>query len=286
MDKNYRISGLKGLKRNAWIICVFGWFAALVFSGCDSCSDCTVVEAVVEPGPPSAPDGVYSVTGDGVVSLYWNPNPEADLAGYKIYWSDDNVDFEFVAEVPNNQTYYDDYDVDNGVTYFYAITAFDTDGEESDLSYETVFDTPRYEGVNLELYDYLGPDSLRSGYNFDSFNSNATQKWDDPSTDIYFGIPNGMRTLFAAGTGVDVQDYGYAEYFEDVCWAPFQGWSMHKKAEMILKHVYIVRLRKGNNYYYDKIWVKGFNADSVVLDWAYQTAPDNPELAPGGGEER
>ena len=129
----------------------------------------TVDTVYVTPNtPPFPPDGVFSVTGDGLVSIYWNPNFEDDLAGYGVYRNDELYGYyTWLADVPANQTYYLDYDVTNGETWYYAVTAIDSAGLESDLSYDVVFDTPRPEGFNLVLMDYLVQDD-QSGYDFDT----------------------------------------------------------------------------------------------------------------------
>lgn len=71
------------------------------------------------------------------VTLAWDPNPEPDIAGYKIYWR------------TNGQTYTTNWSVTitNGTTgtvtnlllgrqYFFVATAFNTSGLESDYSNE------------------------------------------------------------------------------------------------------------------------------------------------------
>jgi hypothetical protein len=255
--------------------------ALLVFTGC--CDDCDDTVVVLDNGPPSAPDGVFSVTGDQEVIIYWNPNPEPDIAGYDIYWNDDGTDrYFYLATVPPSQTYYIDEGLTNGVTLFYAVLAFDKDGLESELSSETVFDTPRPEGFNLVLYDYLGQTSNLSGYDFSSLSGTA-QAWDELDTDVYFDPSNGVN-LLRARDGVDIQDYGYIDLV-DVSWAPPGGWSPNLHAELIIGHSYIIRISdKQGGHNYAKIYVQNVSSSSATLDWAYQTAVDNPELAPIGGK--
>lgn len=258
---------------------ILGVAVAIIVAGC--CDECDDTVLVVDNFPPSPPDGVTSVTGDGVVTLFWNPNGELDLGGYAIYYNYDGGDlYTFLAEVPRDQTWYDDYDVRNGFTKFYAVSAFDIEGLESELSYEVVFDTPRPEGANLVLYDYLGQNSDLSGYDFSSLSGSA-QAWNDPQTDVYFGVPGGVYTLFAADAGVDIQDYGYAESFDEVGWAPQKGWTPSGKVEVIPGHIYIVRILSGSGYFnYAKVHITELTPDHATMDWAYQTDPDNPELAP------
>lgn len=225
--------------------------------------------------PPYPPDGVFSVTGDGLVSIYWKPNWENDLAGYGVYRSGDNIVFNLLADVPSNQTYYNDYDVTNGETWYYAVTAFDLVGFESDLSHEIVFDTPRPEGFGLVLADYLVQDD-QSGYDFDTESRQASGLG---TTDIYFGLEGAIPYLFT-NSGVDIQDYGLIDLI-DVDWAPWVGWAPSGRAEVIPDHSYIIRISDQGHWNYAKVEVRSTTTQSVTLDWAYQPVLDLPELAPG-----
>ncbi|HET6349965.1 MAG TPA: fibronectin type III domain-containing protein [Candidatus Krumholzibacteria bacterium] len=234
--------------------------------------------------PPFPPDGVFSVTGDNLVSLYWNPNQESDLAGYRVYRG--NVDlsgpYYKIATVSKNQTWYDDTDVKNGETWFYAVTAYDTHGHESDLSAEDVFDTPRPEGFNLVLVD-LGQDPSHAGYDFSSL-SNASQSVAQSTTDIYFESQGGVNYVVCAKPEVDIQDYGLIDLI-GVDWAPVDnGWAPSKRAEAIVGHSYIVRILNGQgDFNMAKFIVKNVTNTSLTLDWAYQAVSNNPELLVIGG---
>jgi hypothetical protein len=254
---------------------------AVMLVGCGDDDDPMVV---FDNGPPSAPDGVYSITGDLQVEICWNPNPEDDIAGYEVYWNDAPTgNFSFVARVDANTTCFIDTDVDNGTTYFYAVLALDKDGLESELSYEDVFDTPRPEGTNLILFDYLGQNSDLSGYDFSSKPYGFPQAWDSTTTDVYFGAPNDVPTLFAdQGAGVKIQDYGFIDLIY-VDWAPRAGWAPSGQVELIQGHSYIVRIGDDNIFNMAKIHVVSADKFSVTLDWAYQETANNQELAPGVG---
>ena len=181
----------------------------------------------------------------------------------------------------------------SGLWQYYAVTSIDRDGRESeDLSYEVVQDTPRPEGVDLVLTDYLGPATspTTSGYDFSRF---TVQAWDDATTDVYFGTLVDQQTtsdvsyLFTTA-GVVIQDYGFianaGEFAVFVDWAPSQGWSNLGRVEALNRHAYIVRISGGPNVvHYAKLWITDVINSQVTMDWAYQEVDNWPELAPEGG---
>ena len=73
-------------------------------------------------------------------TLTWNANREVDLAGYNLYYGPSSQDYHFVVDV-ENVTSYDlkNLNLNEGVTYFMALTVYDAAGNESDLSEELVF---------------------------------------------------------------------------------------------------------------------------------------------------
>ena len=265
------------IDRAIWLSGAMAAIAAVMLpfvAGCDE-------DPVVVDEPPFPPDGVFSITGDGVVSIFWNANWEDDLAGYAVYRSTaDPGPYYFIGEVKADQTYYDDTDVKNGETWFYAVTAFDRADNESELSLETVFDTPRPEGFGLVLVE-LGQDPSRAGYDFSSLSGT----WQDAAlgtTDIYFESSGGVQYL-RAKTGVDIQDYGLIDLLY-VDWAPDTGWSPSAQAEAIIGHSYIIRiLDNQGNFNMAKVQVKAITASTITLDWAYQAVDNSYELAPVRG---
>jgi hypothetical protein len=261
-------------------------FSILLLAGC--CDDCD--DPVIVATPPAAPTGVYSITGDLWIEIGWNANTEPDLEGYDIYFSYEyDSGFEYMVSVPRHNTFFVDNDVENGVTYFYKIRAYNRADQVSGFS-DVIFDTPRPAGTGLVLHDYLGLNAHQSGYDFSEF---TLQVWNSSTTDIYFGSPNGIPTLFGKGAsigdGVDVQDYGFIE-LDFVDWAPDieEGWSPSKRVEMIPGHSYVVQMlnKTDDFYYYAKVYCQSVASDLVVLDWAYQESPGNPELTPEQGGAR
>ena len=77
------------------------------------------------------PQNVYSVD----VTLAWDPNTEPDLAGYWVYYGTSSGIYPLSIDV-DNLTTYTVSDLEEGQTYYFAVTAYDFSGNESDFSNE------------------------------------------------------------------------------------------------------------------------------------------------------
>ena len=252
--------------------------ALLVFgvAGCDETS--TGPRDVVAP---AAPRGFYSVTGDGEVTLYWLENTEADLAGYRLYMSpcESGSSCPYDRIGSTSATQFVATGLTNGVTRYYAVAAVDHAGNESALSYETVFDTPRPAGTALPLTNFT-VQPANAGWDFSAF---TRQAYTAAGTDIYYGDNGSVRQMFTTGVEVspgnflytDIQDAGYASSLDAVDFAPTNGWSPTGTVELITGHCYVVWTWDDH---YAKFRVTEVNSSSVTMDWAYQTAAGNGEL--------
>ena len=226
---------------------------------------------------PAAPRGLTSVTGDGEVFLSWYANTEGDVAGYRIYESGcasgPGCPYDRVGTT--NGTSFIVTGLTNGVTRYFAVAAYDRAGNESDLTYQDLQDTPRPEGFGRALTEY-GAAPATAGYDFSAF---AVRPWNDPATDVYFGLEGGVARMIAPFTDTDIQDAGYALTLDAVDYAPNAGWSPTGKVDLIRGHCYVVRILNGvGGANYAKFRVTSVGSGSVVFDWAYQTAVDNREL--------
>lgn len=86
---------------------------------------------------PGIPTGLQSDSGDFVVILEWDANPESDLYGYNVYRSTaSGGEVVQLNTTPLGVPAYTDTDVVNGTTYYYVITALDTALNESGYSNE------------------------------------------------------------------------------------------------------------------------------------------------------
>jgi len=256
-------------------LCIIALFGLIL--GCGS-EDESPVQADTEP--PAIPRGVKSITGDGQVIVEWFPNGEADLAGYNI-WRDDNGDEEFdlLAEVSADSSSFIDEEVINGRTYSYAVSAVDYDGNESELSPEQVFDTPRPSGNNVTLNDFnLTP--ARSGFDF-SHPAKGAITWDLPAADVYFGFDTVVNVPYLYSDNLtEMQDMGYREYFDEVDVSPVRGFTT-EFVELIEGHVYILLTPDGH---FAKIHIIAVSDAAITFDWAYQIDPGNVQLAPAAHE--
>jgi hypothetical protein len=230
--------------------------------------------------PPSAPRGLYSVTGDHEVFLHWMPNPESDVVAYRIYAADcpggdgcpyasvgatEGVDFAVVG-------------LPDGVTRWFAVTAVDRAGNESELSHDFVHDTPRPEGWSAAIEDYYLGGSPWSGWDFSSY---GVTPWDASITDMFFGYDGTRYDMFVPDYATDIQDAGYVGSLDAIDLAPGAGWSPTGSVELIPGHAYVVWTRDDH---YAKFRVLRLIPPSagrpaqVVFDWAYQVDPGNREL--------
>lgn len=89
---------------------------------------------------PSAPGGVAGESGDQQVILIWDAVSADDLDGYNVYRSEESFS-EVSGMDPVNESLvsdaeFSDENLQNGITYYYRITAMDENDNESEPSSE------------------------------------------------------------------------------------------------------------------------------------------------------
>jgi hypothetical protein len=217
------------------------------------------------------------VTGDTQVWLHWDPNPESDVVSYRIYEGpcDSGPSCPYTHIATTSGLTFEVNGLVNGVTRYFAVAAVDRAGNESDLSYDSVFDTPRPEGFGLQVGS-VEADPDFSGYDFSRYRVVA---FDDPGVDVLYTTGAGPREIQAPFVDTDIQDMGPTASLDDIDWAPSSGWSPSGVVEAIPGHAYVVWT---HDDHYAKFRVLSANGSRVIVDWAYQIDPGNRELKARG----
>lgn len=121
-------------------------------------------------GSASAPQ----VVADAGVTVSWDANTESDLAGYKVHYGRSSRDYDNILWV-GNQTSHEVAGLQGGERYYFAVTALDHSGNESELSREVSIIIPEQEGEDEEpepqptnatklaqVYNFPNPFQVRS----------------------------------------------------------------------------------------------------------------------------
>jgi len=82
------------------------------------------------------------------VQVTWNPNTEPDLSGYKLYHGTASGQYGEPVDVGNVTGHVMEITPQHGATYYFALTAYDTSGNESGYSAEATCFIP--DGVKPE----------------------------------------------------------------------------------------------------------------------------------------
>jgi hypothetical protein len=106
------------------------YFVRTVASGkatpCESVAGPTVEVLPHDSFPPAAPTGIAVAVEGGQIRLYWFPNAEPDLAGYRIYRrTEEGSESQRIAEVGSSDSSYVDASAAPGVRYHYSVSAVD-----------------------------------------------------------------------------------------------------------------------------------------------------------------
>ena len=253
------------------------------------CTEDKVVKVVGDV--PAVPTGVSSTTGDQQVKVYWRGNNDNGVTeGYGVYRYTNTVDgedqYELIGTVFASAgvvydgddvrwySYIDD-NVTNGVTYYYAVNAYNKWGE-SELSEIDAMDTPRPRGsVHFDLGSVV---TGKLGFKFsihkiiDSHNGDIFAEFDTSLQQYFIDVSNSSTLL---------QDFGYIDDISAIGWGdPGGGWSELGWAELLVGHGYLVFTA---DEHYAAIRINSIDQTNKIIyaDWVYQTDTNNPELKRG-----
>ncbi len=225
----------------------------------------------VDNTPPSVPTGITVLNGDNRVDLSWNSNYERDVAGYNVYYSD-RYDGKYTLIGSTSENYFVDYDASNGTTTYYAVTAYDFNGNESELSYDAIYAIPRPEGFDQSIFDYRRFPDL-AGYTFNDF---SVVPYDDQTADFFFENFEGTYYL-DVWDDTDIKDMGPTQDIWDVPYAPSDGWSSTKDEIARVGHTYVIWTWDNH---YAKVRISAITPSRIVFDWSFQLVEGEPMLKP------
>jgi hypothetical protein len=255
------------------------------------------------PGvPPDTPATLSSVSLDGAIALTWSDNAyladPGNFQNYNVY----STTFDIDASPPScgssfrleGTTVAPEFVVgalDNGVPRCYAVSAVSVDGFESGQS-PLRGDTPRPDARNVALFARQ-TQTAGSGFRFwDDFNGDGQVQGielglvrDGASANIDFVVDRDLigdlfLTPVGAGTGVEYYDDA-APAVEDLTSIDFAPNLTYRTSPIraVPGYGYVFETRdNAGTPRYGAIRVTHVGQTFLILDWAFQTDPGNPEL--------
>lgn len=89
---------------------------------------------------------IFAATGASAavvrITFAWDANSETDLAGYRLYSSYQQGQYtkgNYIQQVGLATTCQEEIEIDIGEVFYFVLTAFDTEGNESEFSNEVSF---------------------------------------------------------------------------------------------------------------------------------------------------
>jgi hypothetical protein len=266
------------------------------------------------PGdPPDVPAALFSTSLDGAVALSWTDNafttdPD-NFQNYRVYSTTYNLDAPQDTDGCGTAWRLEGTTVApqflvgalvNGVPRCFSVSAVSLDGAESNRS-ENRSDTPRPESRNQVIYP-IQVDSDSSGFRFwDDDGDGAVEEGElgrvrpgsSPTIDFYVDR-DGTGTLFLtpvrSGTGVEFYSDERVGDLTSIDFAPCLpdpdpnqcGTYSSAPIEAFPGMGYVFEMTAGDDFLrYGAVRVTHAGPSFLVLDWAFQTDPGNPELLVG-----
>ena len=275
------------------------WIPALVLLA--ACGDDDDVNG---PGvTPETPSSLSSTSLDEAIALVWSDNPfqaDPDIFGnYRVYSTTYDIDNDECGSdwAVEGTTVAPEFLVGalaNGVPRCFSVTAVSVDGLESDRS-PVRGDTPRPDSRNVVLA--AAPTTpTGSGFRFwDDLDGDGGTQAEElglvrsaTSPDIDFFVDrdgNGDLFLTPVRSGTGVEYYDESDPVEDLTSIDFaqdrsgQGGYRTTAIEAIPGFGYVFEMDGGDGFVrYGAVRIQHVGTTFLILDWAFQTDPGNPEL--------
>lgn len=264
-------------------------------------SDPSEVVTVDERLALAKPASLGSTSLDGAVALAWTDNayegaPTA-FSHYRVYGAHYDLDAglcqtDWALEGTTVAPEFIVSAVTNGVPRCFAVTAVSVEGYES-LWSPVKDDTPRPDARNVVVYAHQYQDA-GAGFRFwqdldgdgraDANELGLATAGSSPAAD--FSVErsgDGTLWLTPVRTGTTLAIYGDvpSEDLTSIDYAPLNGYST-SAAEAVPGWGYVFEMDGGDGFArYGAVRVTHVGQDYLILDWAFQTDPGNPELVAG-----
>ena len=273
-----------------------GWSIPVLLAFAAACSS----DDRTGPGvPPDVPATLSSTTLDGAIALFWEDNSyQSDpnnFLNYRIYSTTYDLDQDLCGTSwqLEGTTVAPEFIVGaltNGLPRCFSVTAVSVDGFESDRS-PLRSDTPRPDSRNVVLFAFQFQ-SPGSGFRFwdDVNGDNSVQGSelglvrDGTVGNIDFVVDRdgaGDLLLTPVRTGTGVEFYDANNPVEDLTSIDFAEDRTYLTSSIpaLPGYGYVFEMDGGDGFKrYGAVRLSHVGQDFLILDWAFQTDPGNPEL--------
>ena len=248
---------------------------------------------------PEVPATLNSTTLDAAVALTWSDNAFLAEPGafqnYRVYSTSYDLDQDQCGTSwqLEGTTVAPEFLVGaltNGVPRCFSVTAVSVDGFESDRS-PLRADTPRPDARNIVLFAFQAQ-AAGSGFRFwDDLNGDRLVQDGElglvrsgAGTDIDFAVDrdgNGDLFLTPIRNGTGVEYYDENNPVEDLTTIDFAADQTYRTSGILAVpgYGYVFEMDGGDGFKrYGAVRVTHVGQTFLILDWAFQTDPGNPEL--------
>jgi hypothetical protein len=263
-------------------------------SGEEAASQYSETATVAADTRPAAPVADSAVALDNAAYVRWHPaGSGSDLWKYQVYLTRVGSQATLYQAGESDGTGYVDTRAHNGTQYGYRVAAVDTLGRVSDLSGEAAA-LPRPDARGTLVYAYADS-AAASGFRFQAAEtaspivagSSATAQWRlEADASGWRIVPlNGTGVLEYPGRTTDlVCGPGADASCRAVSRAPAAGYSTSPVA-VKQEFSYVFGVTGGDGHtHFGVVRASILGRDQagkalMILDWAYQTAPDDPRVS-------